>query len=131
MKPDRAWAATRKGLFELRRRGRIWQVEQLSFTADPVTMLLPPDRTGRMLAALNLGHFGAKLHASDDAGRSWHEVAAPSYPAQPDGAEGPAWALQQVFALERAAGQIWCGTVPGGLFSSRDGGASWQLNEPL
>lgn len=131
MTQDRAWAATRKGLFELRRRGGRWQVENLSFVADPVTMLLPPDDGGRMLAGLNLGHFGAKLHASDDAGRTWREVAAPTFPPQPDGAEGPAWKLEQVFSLERAGDAIWCGTVPGGLFVSRDQGESWQLEETL
>ncbi|MFN3860445.1 MAG: WD40/YVTN/BNR-like repeat-containing protein [Roseateles sp.] len=131
MTTDRAWAATRKGLFELRRRGGAWQVQRLSFVADPVTMLLPPDAAGRMLAGLNLGHFGAKLQASDDAGRSWREVAAPSFPPQPEGAEGPAWTLEQVFALERAGDAIWCGSIPGGLFVSRDRGESWQLSEPL
>jgi hypothetical protein len=120
----RAWAATRKGLFELRRRANRWEIERLSFVADPVTMLLPPDDSGRMLAGLNLGHFGAKLHASDDAGQTWHEVAAPSFPPQPEGAGGPAWKLDQVFALERAGDAIWCGSVPGGLFVSRDNGES-------
>jgi hypothetical protein len=32
---DRAWAATRKGLFELRRRGGAWQIENVSFLAEP------------------------------------------------------------------------------------------------
>lgn len=131
MSHDRAWAATRKGLFELRRRGGTWQVERVSFLAEPVSMLLPPDASGHMLAALNLGHFGAKLHASDDSGQSWREVAAPTFPPQPAGAEGPAWTLDHVFSLERVGSAIWCGTVPGGLFVSRDGGVSWQLNEPL
>jgi len=128
---DRAWAATRKGLFELRRRAGRWQIEQLSFLADPVSMLLPPDASGHMLAALNLGHFGAKMQASNDAGKTWQEVDAPSFPAQPPGAEGPEWKLQQVFALERAGDAIWCGSIPGGLFVSRDRGTSWQLNEAL
>ncbi|MCE4553208.1 WD40/YVTN/BNR-like repeat-containing protein [Roseateles cellulosilyticus] len=131
MSNDRAWAATRKGLFELRRRNGSWQIEQLSFIADPVSMLLPPDASGRMLAALNLGHFGAKVHASDDAGQTWHEVAAPTFPPQPDGAEGPPWKLDHVFSLERVGDAIWCGTVPGGLFVSQDRGETWTLNEPL
>jgi hypothetical protein len=44
----------------------------------------------------NLGHFGVKLHASEDAGVSWREVATPTYPAQPEGAAGPAWTLRQL-----------------------------------
>jgi hypothetical protein len=129
MNVDRAWAATRKGLFELRRRsGQAWQVHGVSFLGDPVSQLLPPDDQGRMLAALNLGHFGVKLHASHDAGASWQEVAAPAYPPQPEGALGPAWKLALLWALERdALGTLWAGTNPGGLFRSTDHGASWQL----
>jgi hypothetical protein len=131
MTQDRAWAATRKGLFELRRRADRWEIANVSFLADPVSMLLPPDASGRMLAALNLGHFGTKLHASEDAGKTWREVGVPTYPPQPEGAEGPAWKLLNIWALERAGDRIWAGTLPGGLFSSADGGESWQLNEAL
>ena len=94
-------------------------------------MVLPPRADGRMLAALNLGHFGVKLHASDDAGASWFEVATPVYPPQPEGAPGPAWKLLQVWSLEAAHGTVWAGTLPGGLFRSGDFGRSWQLVESL
>jgi hypothetical protein len=130
---DRAWVATRKGLFELRRQGAGWRLARTSFLGEPVTMLLPPDARGRMLAALNLGHFGVKLHASDDAGESWTEVATPAYPPQPEGAPGPAWKLVLLWSLERGhtEGTVWAGTLPGGLFLSRDHGRSWRLVEPL
>ena len=124
---DRAWAATRKGLFELRRKDGRWKIERVSFLAEPVTMLLPPDDQGRMLAALNLGHFGVKLHASHDAGATWKEVASPVYPEQPKDAAGPAWKLQLVWSLESTGGTVWAGTLPGGLFRSADFGLSWQL----
>jgi len=131
MNSDRAWVATRKGLFELRRSAGDWRIERISFLGEPVSMLLPPQADGRMLAALNLGHFGVKLHASDDAGVHWHEVAAPAYPAQPEGAAGPAWTLQLLWSLEAAHGTVWAGTLPGGLFRSADFGRSWQLVESL
>jgi hypothetical protein len=131
MDTRRAWAATRKGLFELRRDAAGWRIQRISFLGEPVSMLLPPQADGRMLAALNLGHFGVKLQASDDAGASWHEVAAPAYPPQPEGAQGPAWKLQQVWSLEAAHGTVWAGTLPGGLFRSADFGCSWQLVETL
>ncbi|MGD9945782.1 MAG: WD40/YVTN/BNR-like repeat-containing protein [Burkholderiaceae bacterium] len=131
MSDDRAWAATRKGLFELRRRGGDWQVERVSFLADPVSMLLPPQADGRMLAALNLGHFGVKVHASDDAGASWQEVATPVYPPQPEGADGVPWKLVQIWSLEAAHGTVWAGTLPGGLFRSSDFGRSWTLVDSL
>lgn len=131
MNDERAWVATRKGLFELRRRQAGWRIERVGFLGEPVSMVLPPRADGRMLAALNLGHFGVKLHASDDAGATWHEVATPAYPAQPDGAPGPAWKLVQVWALEAAGDTVWAGTLPGGLFRSADFGASWRLVESL
>ena len=133
----RAWVATRKGLFEMRQRRGDWAIERVSFLGEPVSMLLPPQASGRMLAALNLGHFGVKLHASDDAGVSWHELAAPVYPPQPEGepVAGVAWKLVQIWALEAglgaAGGTLWAGTLPGGLFRSNDGGESWQLVDAL
>jgi hypothetical protein len=128
---DRAWVATRKGLFELRRSAGDWRIERISFLGEPVSMLLPPQADGRMLAALNLGHCGVKLHASDDAGVHWHEVAAPAYPPQPKGSTGPAWTLQLLWSLEAAHGTVWAGTLPGGLFRSADFGESWQLVQAL
>jgi hypothetical protein len=128
---DRGWVATRKGLFELRRDSGGWQVHRSSFLGEPVTMLLPPDAQGRMLAALNLGHFGVKLHASHDAGATWHEVATPTFPEQPADATGAPWKLVLVWCLERVGDEVWAGTIPGGLFRSRDFGASWQLVSTL
>ena len=137
MEQQRAWVATRKGLFELCRRDGGWAIGRVSFLGEPVSMMLPPQPSGRMLAALNLGHFGVKLHASDDAGASWHELPAPVYPKQPEGEPvgGVAWKLVQIWALEAgtgtASGLLWAGTLPGGLFRSDDGGESWQLVESL
>ncbi len=128
---DRAWLATRKGLFELRNRSGAWRVEHTIFLGEPVSMLLPPDSSGFMLAALNLGHFGVKVHASNDAGASWNEVATPAYPPQPEGAEGVPWKLVQIWSLAARNGTIWAGTLPGGLFRSPDRGASWQLVDAL
>ena len=141
MDHDRAWAATRKGLVELRRRGARWAVERTSFLGEPVTMVLPPDTSNSgdtpMLAALNLGHFGVKLHASADAGTTWRELPTPAYPEQPKDAPGAPWKMVQIWALERTGGgasappTLWAGTIPGGLFRSTDRGASWQLVESL
>ena len=131
MNSQRAWVATRKGLFELGRKGKGWEIARVSFLAEPVSMMLPPTAGGRMLAALNLGHFGVKVHASDDAGATWHEVGTPAYPPQPPEATGVEWKLVQIWSLEFLAGALWAGTLPGGLFRSGDGGDSWQLVEPL
>jgi len=106
--PHRAWVATRKGLIELHRAPeQAWQIVRTSFLGEPVSMVLTPQpdgpHRGRMLAALNLGHFGVKLHASDDEGLTWTEVAVPVYPAQPERAAGPPWKLVLVWALGKWA----------------------------
>ena len=130
---QRAWVATRKGLFELRHRTGAWAVEHISFLGEPVSMVLPPTEGGRMFAALNLGHFGVKLHGSDDGGVTWNELTTPAYPKQPEGEPlaGVAWKLLQIWSMESAHGTLWAGTLPGGLFRSADAGQSWQLVEPL
>lgn len=130
---DRSWIATRKGLFELRRGGATgrWSVARTAFLGEPVSMVLPPADGSPLVAALNLGHFGVKLHASDDAGATWREIAVPQYPPQPEGAAGPPWKLVQVWSLQRSGRTLWAGTLPGGLFRSDDAGASWQFVEAL
>ncbi len=129
---DRAWIATRKGLFELRLRSGAWRIERVSFLGEPVSMVLPPQDDGLMLAALNLGHFGVKVHASQDAGATWEEVATPAYPAQPEGAEGVPWKLVQIWSLAAGGdGTLWAGTLPGGRVRSRDRACTWQLVDSL
>ncbi|MEX0732248.1 MAG: hypothetical protein WED00_06500 [Aquisalimonadaceae bacterium] len=126
--------ATRKGLFTLERNAG-WQITRTHFLGDPVSVVLPDRRTGTVFAALNLGHFGVKLHRSRDGGVRWEEIATPAYPPQPEGAEGPAWSLDQIWCMEAGGddqpGLIWAGTIPGGLFRSDDEGDSWTLVRSL
>jgi len=127
---DRLYAATRKGLFEFRRNGGGWNVKSTTFMGSPVSMMLADPRDGALYAALDLGHFGVKLHRSDDGGSSWTEIAAPSYAGvDPEEAEPPA--LKLIWALEPGGadepGVLWAGTIPGGLFRSADRGESWSL----
>lgn len=131
---ERLLVATRKGLFTLRRRGT-WRITGTAFMGDPVSMVLHDPRNGALYAALNLGHFGVKLHRSRDGGESWQEIAVPAYPPQPEGAEGPDWSLVQIWCLETGGadqpGRLWAGTMPGGLFRSDDDGDSWTLVRSL
>lgn len=137
-------AATRKGLFTFERGDSGWRLARASFLGDHCTLLMHDPRDGALIAALNHGHFGVKLHRSRDGGAAWEEIAAPVYPerpadyvAKPDGLGRPSadWSLKLVWSLEPGGadqpGVIWCGTMPGGLFKSADGGDSWELNAPL
>ncbi len=128
---DRIIAATRKGLFRFARSGAGWQLEGTALLGSPMTYVFADRRDGALYAAANLGHFGPKLHRSDDGGAVWSEIAAPAFP--PSG-EADAPSVLQIWSMAKAsggAGDLWAGTIPGGLFRSRDGGASWALNEPL
>ena len=52
---DRAWIATRKGLFELRRDAAGWRLARAHFLGEPVSIMLPGTAARPMIAALNLG----------------------------------------------------------------------------
>lgn len=136
------YLGTRKGLISATRTGAGWQVERASFLGVQVPMLLPDARNGTLHAAVDHGHFGTKMHASKDGGVTWEERACPTYPPKPDDCpevinpmsqEPIPWTLKKVWALEAGAaeGELWCGTIPGGLFHSSDHGASWRLVESL
>jgi hypothetical protein len=121
---------TRKGLIVAERTGGRWHIAQTHFLAEPVTMTLTDARDGTQYAALRLGHFGPKLRRSRDGGKTWEECAAPAFPAAKTEADkalsvDTVWSLETGGAKER--GTLWAGTVPGGLFRSRDGGDSWDL----
>lgn len=133
--PRTLHVATRKGLFTITRRGRGWRIDEPAFRGAPVSMVLADPRDGALLAALDHGHFGVKLHRRT--GRTWQEVAVPAYPQLPkgkvekDGIGRPIpRKLKLIWSLEvdpRTPGGLWCGTLPGGLFHSADGVRSWQL----
>jgi photosystem II stability/assembly factor-like uncharacterized protein len=140
---NRCHVSTRKGLFTLERKRGGWAIANASFVGDNCTLALHDPRDGTLIVALNHGHFGVKLHRSRDGGANWQEIAAPKYPEKPADypnftpAEGkPAdWSLKLVWSFAPGgpaeSGVVWCGTLPGGLFKSEDGGDSWSLNRPL
>jgi hypothetical protein len=133
---ERLLVSTRKGLFVVERQDGHWRITECAFLGDNVNLALADRRDGRWYAALDLGHFGCKLHCSDDDGMSWTELAVPAYPAGEDvpvgdGKDTQPATLKLIWALETGgpaeSGRLWAGTLPGGLFRSDDRGASWQL----
>ena len=81
---DRLLVATRKGLFVLQADGDGgWTLDEPYFIGEPVSMVLPDPRDGSLYAALNLGHFGVKLHRRRAGMTAWEECAVPVYPPQP------------------------------------------------
>src|SRR5262245_33968772 len=139
----RIHVATRKGVFTVDRSGGSrWGVTGTAFLGDTVTMVLADPRDGTVFAAQRHGHFGVKMQRSRDGGTTWEETSAPAYPPAPEGREDrdtwgklipwktdTVWALQPGHASQ--PGVLWCGTLPGGLFRSVDGGSSWELVRSL
>jgi hypothetical protein len=133
--------STRKGLFVVEGVGPDARIVATAFVGDNVTLAMVDRRDGAWYAVLDHGHFGVKLHRSDDAGAHWDEITTPAYPPKPEGFEDRdmwgrerEWATKGIWALEPApdaAGALWCGTLPGGLFRSEDRGQSWRLIESL
>ncbi len=137
---DTLLVSTRKGLFTVVRGRRQWEIAKADFLGDNVTLTLTDPRDGRTYAALDHGHFGVKLHRSNEAG--WEEIATPAYPPKPEGHEEIdiwgrplVWSTARIWALQAGGveepGVIWCGTLPGGLFRSHDHGASWEFIRSL
>jgi len=140
---DQLLISTRKGLFSARRRGAAsWALDQVFFLGDNVSLAMRDARDGAWYAALDHGHFGAKLHRSRDRGATWEEIGVPAYPTPPEGhvekdflgREIP-WRLIRFWCLAPGLasqpGLLWAGTLPGGLFWSEDHGATWQMVESL
>ena len=127
------WVGSRKGLFRFDETATGWAVAgPPAFLAGPVSAVLDDPRDGALYVSLYHGHFGCKLHRSDDRGKSWVELAAPAYPKsdEPDSAS-----LEFIWCFAAGGadepGVIWAGTLPGGLFKSMDRGGTWELNQPL
>ncbi|MGD8324631.1 MAG: exo-alpha-sialidase, partial [Gammaproteobacteria bacterium] len=139
---DRVLIGTRKGFFTIVRNASGWSIDKSELLGDPVTMLLQ-DRAGAIHVAQDMGHFGVKIKRSTDGGTAWEERAVPQYPPMPEGYEEidpirktpVRWDLRCIWALENGhrdrLEELWCGTIPGGLFRSGDGGATWHIVEAL
>lgn len=135
--------STRKGLFVYDLSGSTPRVSGRHFLGDNVALALVDPRTSSWYAAMDLGHFGAKLHRSTDRGQTWKEIGVPVYPKRPEGAGDEIgadgrplpWDLKRIWSLAAGGadqpGRLWCGTIPGGLFVSDDHGDSWRLVESL
>jgi len=138
--------ATRKGLFTVERKGRNgkgrWEVSGHDFLAENVSVTMEDPRDGSLYAALDHGHFGVKVQRRHKGETTWEELPAPAYPETPEGFQDfdgfgrpLAWSLVMIWGLcpggPDRPGEIWCGTIPGGVFVSRNYGASWDFVSSL
>jgi len=128
---------TRKGLFLVEQRRAGFRIEEPRFLGIPVVNAILDPRDGSVWACVGHGHWGPKLHASHDGMKTFVEK---SCPKMPEGADlrttrqpaGPA-SVKVLYTIAPAgpAGSYHVGTDPGALFTTKDGGESWALNEAL
>ena len=69
---------TRKGLLTFERSGGTWKIARTDHEGIPIAYAIRDRRTGVTWASLEHGHWGAKMHRSDN-GTDWEEVSA-EYP---------------------------------------------------
>jgi photosystem II stability/assembly factor-like uncharacterized protein len=144
---DRILVATRKGTFLVEKTNGRWKPRLSGHPGALVNFAACDPRTGTLWAALGHGHWGAKISRSTDGGKTWEDATQIKYPkgarylgtAMPteDSPELGKPQLRDATVLKLwclafgAPGHIYVGTIPGGLFESKDGGETFELNRPL
>lgn len=148
---SRILVGTRKGTFLVERTSKGWRPRLSGHAGSGVNFVAADPHTGRLWALLGHGHWGAKLSISDDGGATWSDACAQIK--YPEGARfigqdmyedasspfGVGWkirtkpaTLAKLWVIAFGPqGRVFVGTIPGGLFESRDGGDSFALNLPL
>jgi photosystem II stability/assembly factor-like uncharacterized protein len=116
---------TRKGLFVLEGEpGSAFDVTARAFVGEPVEYALRDPRSGRVLVSVSSPFYGPKVfYADDPAAGEWEQAS---------GLELPD-VLERIWVLVpgEAEGLLYAGGDPGVLFESRDGGATFRLNQGL
>ena len=119
---------TRKGLFVLEGEpGGGFGVKARAFAGETVEYALRDTRTGTLFASVTSAFYGPKIWRTDDAAGEWEQAAGVELP------EGGDAALERIWTIVtgEADGTLYAGGDPGVLFESRDGGATWELNQAL
>ncbi|MGE0872488.1 MAG: WD40/YVTN/BNR-like repeat-containing protein [Kofleriaceae bacterium] len=143
----RILVGTRKGTFFVDKVGGRWTPRLAGHAGAGVNYVVRDPNTKTLWAALGHGHWGAKLSRSTDDGATWQDASQIKYPegarylAPPDPTEegvAPGEATLRDATLLKlwvigfgAPGTIHVGTIPGGLFTSTDDGATFELNRAL
>lgn len=149
---DQILLATKKGTLVLDRRAGGWTPRPIAHAGTAISYAARDPRDGTLWVAMDHAHWGPKLARSKDGGATWENLSDLAYPKgarfveqhlpTPDaspGANAPttykAASLLKVWVLAFGGasqpGVVHAGTLPGGLFTSRDGGDTWELNLPL
>ena len=120
--------STRKGLLIGRSTGERseWKWSGLYFSGWIVDYTTRDPRTGTIWCAAHHEQWGARMHRSDDGGRTWREAGTPAFTDGETSLEG-VWTIQPGATV----GVLYAGVMPAGLFVSGDDGESWALCDSL
>lgn len=145
--PARLLVGTRKGTFLVSKGPSGWRPQLSGHAGSGVNFAARDPHTGTLWALLGHGHWGAKLSRSKDGGATWADAPQIKYPAgarhylppppsETGSGEGAAVlkpaTLLKLWTMEFGpGGRVYVGTIPGGLFTSRDGGETFELNRGL
>jgi photosystem II stability/assembly factor-like uncharacterized protein len=119
---------TKKGLFVLEGEpGGEFGVSGRAFAGEPVEYALRDPRSGRLFASVTSAFYGPKIFYADEPGGEWSQADGISLP------DGGDTALERIWIITPGEedGVLYAGADPGALFTSRDGGESWELNQSL
>jgi photosystem II stability/assembly factor-like uncharacterized protein len=119
---------TKKGLFALEGApGAAFAVTARAFDGVPVEYAMHDPRTGRLLASVTSPFYGPKIWHADGPAGEWTQAEGLALP------EGGDAALERIWVIVAAEDDrtLYAGGDPGVLFTSRDGGATWELDRTL
>jgi hypothetical protein len=118
---------TRKGLFALEGdAGGPFEIVARAFPGETVEYAMRDPHGGRVVASVTSPIYGPKIWTADDPAGDWEQASRVALP------EGGDRALERVWTIVAGDdGALHAGGDPGVLFTSRDGGVTWELNRAL
>jgi photosystem II stability/assembly factor-like uncharacterized protein len=119
---------TKKGLFVLEGEpGAGFDIRTRAFAGEPVEYATRDPRSGRIFATTTSPIYGPKIWFTDDPSGEWMQSAGVELP------EGGDQALERIWVIKAAEDDqtVYAGGDPGVLFTSHDGGATFELNRAL
>ncbi len=119
---------TKKGLFALQGDSAgSFEISARAFAGEPVEFAIRDRRSGRYFACVTSAFYGPKVFVTDDPAGEWEQAEGLELP------EGGDQALVRLWTVVPGEedGLLYAGGDPGVLFESRDGGLTWELNQPF
>jgi hypothetical protein len=121
---------TRKGLFVLEgdaRAEKPFEIRARAFEGNVVEYAIRDPRSGRYFASVTSGHYGPRVMHTMNLAGGWEPTTGIAFPEADD------WTLERIWRIQpgEAEGLLYAGVAPAALFTSTDGGMTWELNRAL